>query len=95
MKKEYSHGKQFSEEHNKKALQYLQELIEKQSLKKGPVYKIKNDPRKTKLGAFLERYSLDELPQFFNVLKGEMSLVGPRLISQWRWKSTKTIKREC
>ncbi len=78
MKKEYSHGKQFSKEHNEKALKYLQELIEKQSLKKGPVYKIKNDPRKTKLGAFLEKYSLDELPQFFNVLKGEMSLVGPR-----------------
>lgn len=60
------------------ALKYEQELIATSSVRKGPLYKIKNDPRKTKIGAFIERYSLDELPQFFNVLKGEMSLVGPR-----------------
>jgi exopolysaccharide biosynthesis polyprenyl glycosylphosphotransferase len=78
MKKEYSHGKQFSQEHNKKALAYLENLIASRSIKSGPVYKIKDDPRKTKLGSFLEKYSLDEFPQFFNVLKGQMSLVGPR-----------------
>ncbi len=78
MKNKYCHGKQYSEEHNKKALAFLEKLIEKQSIKTGPLYKIKDDPRKTKFGAFLEKYSIDELPQFFNVLKGEMSLVGPR-----------------
>ncbi|MDI6734097.1 MAG: sugar transferase [Patescibacteria group bacterium] len=46
--------------------------------KDGPFFKIKNDPRLTKMGKFLRKLRLDEFPQFFNVLKGELSLVGPR-----------------
>jgi exopolysaccharide biosynthesis polyprenyl glycosylphosphotransferase len=60
------------------ALAFEQKLIAEKSVRKGPLYKIKDDPRKTRVGAFIEKYSLDELPQFFNALRGDMSIVGPR-----------------
>lgn len=46
--------------------------------KEGPAFKIKDDPRITRVGRFIRRTSLDELPQFWNVLKGDMTIVGPR-----------------
>jgi exopolysaccharide biosynthesis polyprenyl glycosylphosphotransferase len=56
----------------------LKKDLEAENEMDGPVFKIKDDPRVTKLGRFLRRTGLDELPQLFNILKGEMSLIGPR-----------------
>jgi exopolysaccharide biosynthesis polyprenyl glycosylphosphotransferase len=56
----------------------IRKKLEAQNEMDGPVFKIKNDPRITKVGSFLRKTGLDEIPQIINVLKGEMSLIGPR-----------------
>ncbi|MFR5266962.1 sugar transferase [Clostridium sp.] len=56
----------------------LKEKLQEKNERKGPMFKMKDDPRITKIGKFIRKTSIDELPQLINILKGEMSIVGPR-----------------
>lgn len=73
-----------------------QELMAYNERRDGPLFKMKNDPRITRFGHFIRRFSIDELPQLVNVLRGEMSLVGPRPhepeeVSQYRKEQRKLL----
>lgn len=66
------------------AQEKLQQVLEQNHIRMDqPVFKIQNDPRVTKVGRLLRRWSVDEIPQFWNILQGEMSLVGPRPEESW------------
>ncbi|WP_422723937.1 exopolysaccharide biosynthesis polyisoprenyl-phosphate hexose-1-phosphate transferase EpsZ [Hyalangium rubrum] len=75
------HGKTFNMLKFRSMVVNAEELkakLEAMNEQTGPVFKIKNDPRITPIGRFIRKYSIDELPQLLNVLRGEMSVVGPR-----------------
>jgi lipopolysaccharide/colanic/teichoic acid biosynthesis glycosyltransferase len=56
----------------------LKEKLMKMNEQTGPVFKMKHDPRITRIGRFIRKYSIDELPQLINILRGDMTIVGPR-----------------
>jgi exopolysaccharide biosynthesis polyprenyl glycosylphosphotransferase len=71
-----------------------QDDLEEHNEAAGPLFKIREDPRVTRVGAFLRRFSIDELPQLVNVLRGEMSLVGPRPLPTRDYERLSAVHKE-
>lgn len=77
----------------KDAPERLKELM-KDNEQSGAAFKIKNDPRITKVGMFIRKYSIDELPQLVNIIKGDMSIVGPRPILDFQMEACDRYDRQ-
>lgn len=71
----------------------LAELL-KNNEQTGHAFKIENDPRITKIGKFIRKYSIDELPQLVNIIKGDMSIVGPRPILDWQMRECSEYEQQ-
>lgn len=71
----------------------LQDLL-KNNEQTGHAFKIKNDPRITKVGKFIRKVSIDELPQLINIIKGDMSIVGPRPILTWQMEECNDYEKQ-